>query len=462
MNQSLARQDTVVYTVSELNASIKTVLESKFPLVWVKGEISNLRIPSSGHCYFTLKDDQSQIRAVFFKTQQRHLRFSLESGIQVLCQCRLGVYEPRGEYQLIVEIMEPLGRGALQLAFEQLKKKLEAEGLFDPKSKLPLPVNPQRIAIITSPTGAAIRDILTILQRSPFPLHLSLLPVRVQGEGAGSEIARAIEAVNSLDEQYSWDLMIIGRGGGSLEDLWPFNEEQVARAIFSSHIPVISAVGHETDLTISDFVADLRAPTPTAAAEWVVRRLVDLQGSLVTFHERIHRSILHCFTMLKHRLHFLGKRLLDPRRKLQDLRLALDDRFDRLHLSINRLLERLRTDVTHLSKRLTQVHPAGSIYNQKALVNKLSRELVVYYHHRLEQLGFSLKESLSRLQNLNPLSVLARGYSITYRSSDGRIVRSFKDVERGSGVYVRLSSGVIECTVLGTFEETSQLERGKK
>jgi exodeoxyribonuclease VII large subunit len=451
----IPQQETAVFTVSELNARIKALLESNYRFVWVKGEISNFRIPASGHCYFTLKDEQSQIRAVFFRTQHRHLRFVPEDGLQVICQGRVSVYEPRGEYQLIVEIMEPQGRGALQLAFEQLKKKLEAEGLFDPSLKLPLPLCPQSIAIVTSATGAAIRDIMKIFQRSPYPLTVTLLPVRVQGEEASREIATAIETANSLLPQFGWEVIIIGRGGGSIEDLWPFNEENVARAIAVSRIPIISAVGHEIDFTISDLVADLRAPTPTAAAEWVVARLEGLQRELAKHRDRMLKTILHKIDYLKQHFHFLDKRLVDPKRRLQDLRLLVDDRLERLQLAFARRLERLRTHHSHLSKRLLLVQPIKAIQQYQRTLNQLRRDLMLHYQQRLENLWFHLQQHASKLDSLSPLAVLARGYSIAYRLPDKTIIRRASDVQSGEDVLVQLSKGSLECMVRKSAEDLS-------
>ncbi len=254
-----------ILTVSELTREIKDILEDRFPDVWIEGEISNLRIPPSGHIYFTLKDDFSQIRAVLFKMQARTLRFVPEDGLHIIGRGRVSLYEKRGDYQLILESIEPKGMGALQLAFLQLKEKLEREGLFDPTLKKTIPMIPQKIGIVTSPTGAVIQDMLHILERRFKNLHILLYPVRVQGEGASSEIAEAINYFNRFTDA---DVMIVGRGGGSLEDLWAFNEEVVARAIYRSKTPIISAVGHETDYTIADFVADLRAPHPLLPQNW--------------------------------------------------------------------------------------------------------------------------------------------------------------------------------------------------
>src|SRR5512143_2338557 len=283
---------THISTVTQLTSQIKTLLEANFPDIWVEGETSNLSIPQSGHAYFTLKDEQSQIRSVLFRSAQRFLKFTLQHGMQVICRGRVSVYEPRGEYQLIVDYIEPKGIGALQLAFEQLKAKLEKEGLFDLDHKRPLPLLPQRIGIITSPTGAAIRDMLRVIKRRHPRMHILIYPVPVQGIEAAPAI---VEAIQYFNRDQNVDVMIVGRGGGSLEDLWAFNEEPVAPATSASKIPVISAVGHETDYTISDCVADLRAPTPSAAAEMVVKSeesfrefISSLESSLI---KRIRQQI---------------------------------------------------------------------------------------------------------------------------------------------------------------------------
>jgi exodeoxyribonuclease VII large subunit len=457
----IPQQETVVFTVSELNTRIKGLLESNYRFVWVKGEISNFRIPASGHYYFTLKDQQSQIRGVFFRTQHRHLQFVPEDGLQVICQGRISVYEPRGEYQLIVEIMEPQGRGALQLAFEQLKKRLEAEGLFDPAGKPPLPLCPQSIAIVTSPTGAAIRDMIKIFQNSPYPLSITLLPVRVQGEEAGREIAAAIETANALLPQFQWEVMIVGRGGGSIEDLWPFNEEVVARAVASSKIPVISAVGHEIDFTISDLVATLRAPTPTAAAQWVVSHLENLQRELTKHRDRMIETILHMINVQKQHLHFLDKRLVDPKRRLQDLRLLVDDRMERLQLAFVRRLQQLQMHHSHLSKRLLLVEPGKNVKQYQSTLNQLYRELTHRYRRLLENLRFQLQEYASNLDTLSPLAVLARGYSVSFRLPDRMIIRTAADVRPGEEVEIQLSQGSLECTVNKSVEDVEALSSSR-
>jgi len=439
--------ETGVFSVSELNSRIRSILEGSLPFVWVKGEISNFRIPASGHHYFTLKDQQSQIRAVFFRAQNRRLRFVPEDGLQVVCQGRITVYEPRGEYQLVVEIMEPEGLGAMQLAFEQLKKRLEAEGLFDSSRKRPLPVCPRRIAIVTSPTGAAIRDMLKMLQRSPYPLEVTVIPVRVQGKEAAGEIASALAVVDSLRERFSWDLAVIGRGGGSIEDLWPFNEEVVARALAACEVPIISAVGHEIDFSISDLVADLRAPTPTAAAEWIVARLESVQRELERCREqataRMKRRVEDC----GHRLRLLQGGLKDPRRRLDDLRITLDDRVERLRLAWRRDLDRRRTLEDHLVGRLKLCHPNRRIEPFRERIAQLRKEISHRFLNRLSFLRHQLEGTAGKLEMLSPLAVLSRGYSIAYRLKDGRIIRRSSEVELDDTVRVQLAEGAMECRV---------------
>ncbi|MFP5211856.1 MAG: exodeoxyribonuclease VII large subunit, partial [Acidobacteriota bacterium] len=403
--------------------------------------------PSSGHYYFTLKDEASQIKAVFFKSQNRHLRFLPEAGLQVLCQARLSVYEPRGEYQLIVEMMEPQGIGALQLAFEQLKKKLEAEGLFDPARKLPLPLCPCRVGVVTSPTGAAIRDILSVLRRSPYPIVTTVLPVRVQGMEAGGEIARAVDLANRLVEKFDWDLLIVGRGGGSIEDLQPFNEEAVARAISDSRIPVISAVGHEIDYTISDLVADRRAPTPTAAAEWVVGQMEWFQRELTGYLSSMANTIGYRIEAYTQRLRSVEQRLIDPRKRLADTRSLVEERSARLRLALSRYFENLRTRETHLMKRLDLASPERMIRDHAKTLEATRRELELQYRKVLDVHRCRVQESTAKLDALSPLGALARGYSIAYRMPDRKIIRDVRDVQLGQDVLVQLSKGRIECVV---------------
>ncbi|MFZ2446579.1 MAG: exodeoxyribonuclease VII large subunit [Syntrophobacteraceae bacterium] len=442
-------EDGGILTVSKLNQQIKTLLEAHFPFVWVRGEISNFRVPASGHFYFTLKDEHSQVPAVFFRQQNRFLRYVPQAGMEVICQARLSVYEPRGEYQIIVEVMEPAGVGALQLAFEQLKKKLEAEGLFDHARKKPFPLCPQNICIVTSRTGAAIRDILKLFERSPYPLNVTLFPVAVQGAEASREISQAVAAANALAGEHQWDVMIVGRGGGSLEDLWSFNEEAVARAISESSIPVISAVGHEIDFTIADLVADMRMPTPSAAAEWVVGRLEKFHRDLHGFRDRVTHVFRQRLDTLAFKLKFLESRVTHPKRRLEDLKLLLDDRIERLELALNRRMERCRTLHSHLGDRLLHLNPGAQILRHRAELDRQSKELILQHQRILDGFGLAFQRNLSRLETLSPLGVLNRGYSIAYRAKDRKIIRKSIEVAAGDKVIVRLAEGRLDCTVDG-------------
>ncbi|HOV84745.1 MAG TPA: exodeoxyribonuclease VII large subunit [Syntrophobacteraceae bacterium] len=450
--QALA--ETHVYTVSELNAEIRDLLESRYPFVWVTGEISNFRVPSSGHFYFTLKDEQSQIRGVFFRSQNRYLRFVPESGIQVVCRGRLGVYEPRGEYQFIVDVMEPRGLGALQLAFEQLKKKLGSEGLFDASRKKPMPLCPRRVAVVTSSTGAAVRDILKVLERSPYPLEITILPVRVQGQGAAEEIAGAIRKAGELRNEFGWDVLLVGRGGGSIEDLWAFNEEAAARALASCPIPTISAVGHEIDYTISDFVADLRVPTPTAGAQWVLRRMEEFQRELAHGTDRMVEVLRRKIEGSRQAVEMLEKRLVSPRRRLEDWKLFLDDRLERMHLAMARRMERQQTSLAHLVDRLRSRHPSTTIQQSRIELCRLQREMAFQLSKNLEARKYRLQEYASRLDSLSPLAVLQRGYAIGYRLEDMAVLRNSGQVCPGDEIGLRLSQGALKCTVQGEWETT--------
>jgi len=392
-------QDIHIFSIFELTQLIKFQLEQSFDYLWVEGEISNFRIPSSGHFYFTLKDEKSQIRAVMFRSQNRTLEFSPEDGLSVICRGRLNVYETRGEYQLILDYLEPKGLGALQLAFEQLKQRLAQEGLFDPDHKKPLPQLPRKIGIVTSPTGAAIQDILNIIERRFANVGILIYPVKVQGEGAAQEIATALQELNQMPEI---DVVILARGGGSIEDLWPFNEEVVARAIYHSEIPVISAVGHEVDFTIADFVADLRAPTPSAAAELVVRNKDDLIYNLNTVYVRLKNSIRKIYEFNLSRFAFLQKRMPDPRKMIPGLRLTIDEYGDRI-----------------------------AFYVSNAV--KIKKE--------------KIEGMMGRLDALSPLNVLKRGYSITRTVPDLKVVRDSKQLAHGNKINVRLFKGELMCRV---------------
>jgi exodeoxyribonuclease VII large subunit len=433
-----------ILTVTELTREIKDLLEERFSGVWVEGEISNLRIPPSGHLYFTLKDEVSQIRAVLFRMQARSLRFLPEDGLHVVCRGRVSLYEKRGDYQLILETMEPKGIGALQLAFLQLKEKLEKEGLFLPEHKKSLPMVPQKIGMITSPTGAVIRDMLHIIGRRFENVHLLLYPARVQGEGAWQEIAKGIDYFNRQDPV---DVLIIGRGGGSMEDLWPFNEEGLARAIYRSKIPIISAVGHETDYTISDWVADLRAPTPSAAAELVVKDKREIKKSLHYLNDRLGSRVLQILQEHRTHLNHLQKILGTPEKALEGLFLRVDEFFGRLHRQVYWTLQRHQERSGHLIRSLYLRSPIQRVAPQRLLVFEAQKRNAQSIRHSIEMKRERMNGLFGKINSLSPLSILQRGYSITRKLPDLRILRIASEVHPGDHVEVRLHQGAMLCEV---------------
>ena len=433
-----------ILTVSELTQEIKGILEDKFPDVWVEGEISNLRIPPSGHIYFTLKDDFSQIRTVLFKMQARTLRFVPEDGLQVICGGRVSLYEKRGDYQLILKSIEPKGIGALQLAFLQLREKLEKEGFFDLAQKKPIPMVPEKIGIVTSPTGAVIQDMLHILERRFENLHILLFPVRVQGEGASSEIAEAIKYFNKFTDV---DVIIVGRGGGSLEDLWAFNEEAVARAIHHSKIPIISAVGHETDYTIADFVADLRAPTPSAAAELVVRDKREIKKILHYLGGRLENQMLQILQGYRTDLFHLRKIFKEPEKQIEEYFLRVDDLVNRLRLLTTWTLKRRGEKCLHLSESLLLRNPMQRVKNLRFFIFEAKKRLGQNIKYSIEIQRQRVGGILGKLDSLSPLSILQRGYSITRKLPSLQILRDAAHVKQGDKVEVKLYQGTLLCDV---------------
>jgi len=435
-----------IYTVSDLTADIKVLLEEKFPFVWICGEISNFRVPVSGHFYFTLKDENAQINAVMFRSQNRNLKFVPEDGMSVTGLGRISVYEPRGTYQILFEYIEPEGTGAIQLAFEQLKARLAEEGLFDENHKKPLPFLPQKISIITSPTGAVVHDILKIINRRFSNVHIEIIPVKVQGEGAENEIVSALKLLNARADS---DIAIIARGGGSLEDFHAFNSEDVARSIFASEIQIISAVGHETDFSIADFVADLRAPTPSAAAELVVPLKNDLLKRCaelsMTLTNRFFRSIEHLRMLVKE----ISNRLVDPTKKIEDLMLRTDDLFARLIRSYKNSVLQWRE---RLEWRVDRLNANNPLIHIKKLNEELAQEydnLLIYIKICLNEKHFLLRELTSRLHALSPNAILARGYSITRTIPDAVVVRDPQEVSIGQDLEVLVAKGSIICSVKG-------------
>ncbi|UCG13600.1 MAG: exodeoxyribonuclease VII large subunit [Deltaproteobacteria bacterium] len=433
-----------IYSVSELTREIRGLLEDHFPFIWVEGEISNFRVPASGHYYFVLKDAQSQVRCVMFRSQQRWMRFEPEDGLHVLCQARVTVYEPRGEYQLLVDAMEPRGIGALQLAYEQLKHRLDAEGLFDPEHKKPIPFLTQRLGVVTSATGAAIRDIIRLVRRRYSNLEIYLYPVRVQGEGAAEEIAEGIETFNA---EFPVDALIVGRGGGSWEDLWAFNEERVVRAIFASRIPVISAVGHEIDTTLADLVADVRAPTPSAAAELVAQHKEALEGHLDDSYQRLQGRARQTLTLAGERLLNTRQRLRHPAARLADLRLRLDEHTQRLELGSRRALSAERQRFLRVGDQLLHLSPERRVGDFRVSLNRCSRDLGLFTRQTLKKKRQNLERVFVQLDGLSPLSILARGYSITTTLPEGEVVRAARQVGKDDTVRVRLYEGSLHCKV---------------
>ena len=411
----------------------------------MQGEISNLRVPGSGHVYFTLKDDAAQLRAVLFRGRGRRVRFAVEDGMQVLAFGGIDVYAARGEYQLVVDLLEPQGLGALQLAFEQLKRKLAAEGLFDAARKRPLPAFPRCIALVTSPTGAAIRDMLNVIDRRFGSLRIVVVPVRVQGDEAAGDIVAALAALRMVTDL---DVVILGRGGGSIEDLWAFNEERVARAIAACAVPVVSAVGHETDYTIADFVADLRAPTPSAAAEMVVREKLEVARRLVALDERLLKTLRARLADGRRRLeHLAGRRVLtEPTRSLRDHQRRLDDLAARLLAASAARRRGLGHRLALAGNSLRSLHPLARISRNTAVLAQLESRLVSAAGGSLKTSRHRFATCMGRLDSLSPLAVLGRGYSVT-RLASGAIVRSAGQTQPGDEVEILLHQGVLGARV---------------
>ena len=417
-----------VLSVSELTRRLQEVLEERFPAVWVEGEISNYRLYGSGHAYFTLKDAESQIRAVLFRNRGRRIKFEPGDGLHVMAFGSIEVYPQRGEYQLVIELLEPKGLGALQLAFDQLKTRLAAEGLFEQARKRELPRFPRKIGVVTSPSGAAIRDILRVIGRRFGDLHIVIAPCRVQGDGAAEEIVQGIRDLNALG---GVDVIIVGRGGGSLEDLWAFNEEAVARAIAASKVPVVSAVGHEVDYTIADFVADLRAPTPSAAAELVVREKQAVVESLAQLRARLERFAA---------------------RPLRDLERRVDELTARLRREMRNEVGRAHHRLALATRALRASDPVARVARDRHRLETLQSRMVTLIHRRRDRARYALQTAVGRLDSLSPLAVLGRGYSLT-RTPAGEIVHSPAQVRVGDPIRVLLQRGRLDAQVTETKEQ---------
>ncbi len=432
-----------VQSVSEVTRSIKGLLGAHFSFVSIRGEVSNVRTPYSGHTYFTLKDEKAQIRAVIFKQQQRYLTEPLKEGRQVVCSGKITVYEQRGEYQIIVDYVDFKGSGPLQAAFEQLKNKLAAEGLFDQDAKKPLPFLPQRIGVITSPTGAAVHDFLR-MTRDRFPsVAVEIYPAKVQGAEAADEIITALHLANN---RQTCQVLVLCRGGGSIEDLWPFNEESVARSIFSSDIPVVSAIGHEVDFTIADFVADFRAPTPTAAAEAVLPELGLLQTKNQELTLRLSTVMQKHIKELYQHVATQRRMITDPSRLLQHHLLLLDYTHSAMSYAMSAKINALRSRLAKHSTTLAALNPGQQLKHQQVLFKELARRFQRSIQPILTARRVSLSREAALLDAVSPLAVLGRGYALA-TLENGQLIRSCKQVKSGDKVSVVLGRGKLDCQV---------------
>ena len=445
-NQSgtVAEADKAVFTVSQLNRRARQLLETHLSLVWVEGELSNLSRPSSGHWYFTLKDDEAQIRCAMFRNRNQRVKHTIEAGDQVLVRGRVSLYENRGDYQLIVEHLEPAGLGVLQRRFELLKARLAEEGLFAQSRKLELPRFPRHLGVITSPTGAAIKDVLNVLKRRFPALPVTIYPTPVQGESAISGIQRALELANRRNE---CDVLLLVRGGGSLEDLWAFNEEAVARAVAASTIPVVAGVGHETDTTIVDFVADLRASTPSAAAELVSPNAAELHAVLQSYRDWFSRQARTGVTAAARALDHLRRRLRHPREMLEKQGQHLDHLEVRLFRAMQLHLHGKHLELNRLHHRLNGQAPAAKLAQLRQRFDYLSARLSMVLKHLLARKREDLAASAKLLQAVSPLNTLERGYAIAQTES-GRVITHTSEIEVGQEIVVTLADGGLDCAVV--------------
>ncbi|MGE3154754.1 MAG: exodeoxyribonuclease VII large subunit [Nitrospiraceae bacterium] len=445
-HESLIQPETCarILTVSALTALIRSRLEEPFRDIWLEGEVSNVRMPASGHIYFTLKDETSQIRAILFRLAAQHLRFDLREGLHVIVRGRLSVYEPRGEYQLAVDHAEPKGIGALQLAFEQLKERLAGEGLFDPRKKRPLPILPKRIGIVSSLAGAALQDMLVVLERRCPIVHVILAPVPVQGAEAAPLISDAIKRLGDLQ---LIDVMIVGRGGGSLEDLWCFNDERVVRAIAAAPVPVVSAVGHETDVTLADFVADYRAPTPSAAAEAVVPVLDEMVAQIGERSARLRRTIRHRIELARRSCLVVQGRLRERAFPIYRRGQRLDDVWTRLQSQLVRDLLDRQQRRQELAHRIVAEGPQRTVRASAMKVSHIQVRLQDHARMLVSKRRQLLARLLGKLDSLSPLATMRRGFSVLQTLPQGKVVRRADQVREGQMIKATVSVGVLLCQV---------------
>jgi exodeoxyribonuclease VII large subunit len=441
-NKSPAVND--IYTISRLNREVRTVLEDVFPSIWVQGEISNLAKPASGHLYFSLKDSAAQVRCAMFKNRQSGLRFEPENGMQVMARANVGLYEGRGEFQLIIQALEPAGAGALQLAFEALKQKLSAEGLFNEEHKKQFPRFPEKIGVITSATGAAIRDILSILKRRYPSAHVIIYPTLVQGEGAAQEIVKTIKHAEQRNE---CDVFILARGGGSIEDLWAFNEEIVARTIFDITTPIVSGIGHEIDFTIADFVADERAATPSAAAELISPDCIEMLSKLKHREEQLIRSQNQVIHNFQNQVALLSKHIPHPQQRLMELIQRTDEYSMRLKHQVEKQLSNRKMTVTEVTGKVNELNPAHVIARQVEKVNLLQLQLKKSITRSLEIARNELSSLSHILNTVSPISTLDRGYAIVTEQKTNKIVTNTKHLQSGDQLKIRLSKSEIDSTI---------------
>jgi len=446
MNSSVSPQREIL-TVTDLNRRARTLLESEFKQIWVEGEISNFSRPASGHWYFTLKDNGAQVRCAMFSNRNRGLRLQVQNGMHVILRAKVSLYEGRGDYQLIAENLIDAGEGRLQREFEELKRSLAQQGLFSQQHKRPLPVLPSHIGVVTSPTGAAIRDILTVLKRRFPGIPVSVIPAAVQGKEAATQIVSAIELAQRLnDSEQAIDVLIVGRGGGSLEDLRPFNEEIVARAIFNCTIPIVSAVGHEVDFTIADFVADIRAATPSAAAELLSPDRDEWQRSLKKNQRTLIDSLQRRLLNANQQLNNLFRRLRHPGQQLQEQAQRLDDMEARFTLALKHQLILQRSQLETLSATLGKYQPGHQINRLTMHNQQLAQRLQSAMKHTLENYQQRIKGNSLALHTLSPLQTLSRGYAIN-KNQQGHIIRNSHDVSIGDKITTQLGQGQLTCAV---------------
>lgn len=439
-----------ILKISELNAEVALLLQSGFPVLWVEGEISNLSRPASGHLYFSLKDNKAQVRCAMFKNKNRLLRLQPSNGTKVLARVKVGLYEPRGDFQLIVEHMEDAGTGQLQQAFEALKNKLNEAGLFDAAHKQALPLHPGRIGIITSPTGAAIRDVIHVLQRRSPHIPLLIYPTPVQGAQAAANI---VKAIHQAEHDQRCDVLLLVRGGGSIEDLWCFNDETVAEAIFSATIPIVSGIGHEIDFTIADFVSDQRAATPSAAAEMVSPNREELNASMDNLVKRMHSEVEHLLSAHNEKLKHLRHRLFQQNK--QATINLYKQRVDELSIQLTQFLtqhiKHRKNKLMLLQQRLSSLSPTHRLEQKQQLTHSLLLRLHANINHRIEQSTEQLHTQTARLNTISPLATLKRGYAVVRKKET--VISSVKQIQKGEALNVLLGEGNFDCQVTRIYEQ---------